>query len=177
MAAAKNIRATCGTKNPPGLSSTMWITKKSEVTAITAATAGKIAGASAFTMATTPAAGSWNVFELSPVPGKKTFAAPLEGETGNKFWKPEVTGYINGITGAKSAILESFVGCECLVIIKTKGGKRFLIGDLDDGLYLDVIPGINGEANGYEIKAMSELSGYIPYELDDDVTLTVAADV
>jgi hypothetical protein len=99
------------------------------------------------------------------------------GKGDDKFWKPEVTGYINGITGAKSAILESFVGCECLVIIKTKGGKRFLIGDLDDGLYVDVTPGINGEANGYEIKAMSELSGYIPYELDDNVTLTVAADV
>lgn len=176
MAAGKNVRAVCGTTNAPGISSTMWICKKSEVTAITAASGGVVAGASAFTMATSPAAGSFNVFELSPVLNKKSFTAPFEGEVGGKLWKPQFAGFINGMSGAKNSILESFVGCPCLVIFKDKTKKRWLIGDLDDGVYVDVVPVNNETNNGYELTINSEGYSYMPYELNDDVTLTVAAD-
>lgn len=177
MAAGKNIRSTCGLKNPPGLGDNFWICKKSEVTAIAAATDGVISGASAFTMATTPATGTFNVFEVTPVANKKSFTAPQEGELGSSgIWKPVLNGYINGMSGAKNAKLESFVGCPCIVIFQDKGKKRWLIGDLDDGVYIKVTPGINDTQNGYEIALESGGQGYIPYELNADVTLTVAAD-
>lgn len=176
MAAGKNIRSVCGTGNAPGVTSTIWITKKSEVTAISAATNGVISGAGAFTMATTPAAGSWNVFELTPVLSKKSFTAPFEGETGGQLWVPSLTGYINGMSGEKNAKLESFTGCPCLVIYQDKNKKRWLIGDMTDGVYLSIVPGINETSNGYELTLNSDGFGYMPYELADSVTLTVAAD-
>ncbi len=177
MAVGKNIRSQCGVGNAPGIRSTMWICKKNEVTAITAAADGVIAGASAFTMSGAPNVGSFNVFELTPVLGKKTFETPMEGEMGGKLWVPAFTGFINGSTGNKSNILTSFVGCPCLIIFKDKTGKRWLIGDLDDGVYVDVVQKINEGENGYELTINGDGFGYMPYELNDNVTLTVAADV
>lgn len=177
MAAGKNIRKTCGLGNAAGISNVLWFTKKNEVTAITAASSGVISGASAFTMASSPTAGSFNAMDLSPINSKKTLEVAPVGDADSPGWTVTLTGFHPKLEGAKSEILTSLAGCEYIVVFQDKNKKRWLIGDIVDGAYITVKPMINDGSNGYEVTVTLEVSNHLPYELEENVSLTVAADV
>ena len=175
MAAGKNIRRTCGLGNAAGVNNTIWFTKKSEVTAITAASAGVISGASAFTMEDDPV-GTFNVLELTPINNKKVFEVNPAGDADSPSWNVNITGFHPKISGAKNAIFTSITGCEYIVVVQDKNTTRFLIGDILSAAYITVKPIINEGTNGYEITVTMEGLAALPYELASNVVLTLAAD-
>jgi hypothetical protein len=177
MAAGKNIRRTCGLGNAAGVNNQIWFTKKSEVTAITAAASGVISGASAFTMATTPAAGTFNILELTPIANKKVFEVNPAGDADSPSWNVNITGFHPKMEGSKNDVFTSITGCEYIIVVQDKNTKRFLVGDINSGAYITVKPIINEGSNGYEITLTMEGLAALPYELASNVTLTVAADV
>jgi hypothetical protein len=176
MAAGKNVRRTCGLGNAAGVNNQLFFTKKSEVTAITAATAGVISGASAFTMATSPAAGTFNVLELTPIANKKVFEVNPAGDADSPSWNVNITGFHPKVEGGKSAIFTSLAGCEYIVVVQDKNLKRHLVGDILSGAYITIKPIINEGSNGYEITVTMEGLAALPYELAENVSLTLAAD-
>lgn len=174
MAADKNLIRTCGLGNAAGVSNRLWFTKKSEVTAITAATAGVISGASAITMSASPV-GTFNILDLTPISNKKVFEVNPAGDADSPSWTVNITGFHPKMEGAKNAIFTSLAGCEYIIVIQDKNNKRFLVGDINNGAYITVKPVINEGSNGYEITITMEGLANIPYELAENVTLAIAA--
>lgn len=174
MGALGNVRRNCALQNAAGLASKFWIAKRNEVTAIAAATGNKISGATAFTMATTPAAGKWKVIEMTTVGSKKSYKSTKEGDADTVSIKTVVTGFIPGIEDTNE--LNQLNGCEWLVIALDSNGKKRLLGDLNEACTIKVEEDINENANGYPFEIMVERKNHFPYFLDDNVTITEAAD-
>ena len=122
----RNIRISAcgGLTNSGGLGNLLYFAKKSEITSIVAPLSGthEIVGASPFTMATSPAAGTFKVIELSPVPGKKTWDTPKEGDVDSTSWGVTIVGFHPGTNPVKGDSFTSIVGCEHVVIAIDKNG-------------------------------------------------------
>jgi hypothetical protein len=172
MAAGKNVRRVCGLGNAAGVGNTIWYAKRDEVTAIPEATAGVITGA--FTMATTPAAGTFNIMDLSPIANKKVFEEVPAGDVDSPSWTPTITGFHPKVEGAKNAVLTSLAGCEYIVVVQDKNKRRWLVGDKDAGATITVKPTINEGSNGYEITITLEGASHLAYELHEDTTFAIS---
>lgn len=175
MGVLGNIRQDCALLIPPGLTAGIYITKRNEVTAITAAVDNEISGASAFTMATTPAAGTWKFIGVSAVPGKKTLDTVKVGDDDSTGLQPTYVGYIPGISVDRNEV-QQLNGCEWLVVVVDNKGNRHLLGDLNEGCRIKCEQKIDENVNGYPLEVKGPVRGYFPYMLNSNVTLTLAAD-
>lgn len=175
--ALKNIRVTCGLGNAGGLGNLVYFAKKSEVTAIaaTGTDTDEIPGAAPFTMATSPA-GTFKVLELTPIPGKKTWETPEEGDTDSPSWGVNITGFHPKTDPVKGDGFKSMKGCEYIVVAVDKNGKRRVVGDVLNGAYFGVKEMIQEGVNGYEITWTIQGLNHLPYFLSSAAVLTVAAD-
>lgn len=175
--ALKNIRVTCGLGNAGGLGNILYFTKKSEVTAIVAPLAGthEIAGATPFTMLVSPA-GTFKALELTPIPGKKTWETPQEGDADSPSWGVNITGFHPKTDPVKGDGFTSMVGCEYIVVALDKNGKRRVVGDTLNGAFFTVKEMIQEGVNGYEVTVTIQGLNHLPYFLADAAVLTVAAD-
>lgn len=177
MGSLRNVRRSCGLGNAAGLAAILYLTKKNEVTAITApgSDTDEISGASALTMATSPA-GTFKILELSPILSKKSWETTTEGDADSPSYKTVVVGFLPATDAVRGNILGSLAGCEYLVVAKDNNTKRRLLGDLDTGATLTIKETINDGANGYEITVTCEGKNHMPYYLNSNVALTLAAD-
>lgn len=175
--AIKNIKVTCGLGNAGGLGNRLYYTKKSEVTAIVAPLAGthEIASATPFTMASSPA-GTFKYIDLTPIPGKKTWDTPPEGDDDSPSWGVNIVAFHPQTDPVKGDGFTSMVGCEYIVVALDKNKRRRVVGDTLDGAYFTVKEMIQEGVNGYEITVKIQGQNHLPYYLSDSATLTVAAD-
>lgn len=175
--ALRNVRRTCGLGNAGGLANKLWYAKKNEVTAITDPLTGttEIVGASAFTMATSPA-GTFKVLELTPMSSKKTWEVVDEGDVDSPSWGVNIVGFHPKTDPVKGDTFTSMTGCEYIVIALDKNGKKRLVGDEVDGCFFYIKETINEGNNGYEVTVKINGLNHLPYFVGSDVTITEAAD-
>jgi len=138
------LRVICDFSN--GFKTALYIADESEVTAIPAAVDGVV------TTAITMAAGKkFYKFDVSKESGDTKLNATAEG-TKSKVYNVELEAVIVGVEGAKSAIISGLKNCYYIVIVEDLDGRKWIVGEKDNGV--DFLPAMvhDGTLNEYQLK-------------------------
>ena len=159
------IERVCGEGAVTGLKGKIYVACSKDVATLGAASAGVV---TTITMVTDKV---FEPFDIAAVRTKNGIESTYEGDKDHGVQMNALTVVLPGITGAKNTILDGMKGCPHIVIYESKGGKKFLLGDLEDGAFAQPSSTLNGETNAYTLVLTAE-NAYMPHEFDGTVPVT-----
>lgn len=132
-----SIEKFCGA-NPDGIKTRIWVQAKEDISEIAEAQDGKVDSIT----------GDFYVWPISPLEGN--YEGTPEGDVDNTTQQHVLNCFIPQMKGEKSHILNSSIGGEFIVVYTDRNGRKWIIGDLDEGATIRVTSGT--AKNGYTLE-------------------------
>lgn len=156
-ATPQSIAGHCGA-NAKNIKPRVWLANPNEIDSIPAATAGVIS--TDIVMKTNTPAFVFAVWNISPVdPG---FTGESSGDLDGIEIPISLSVFIPAMEGAKSDKINQVNGGEYVVIVEDKNGKKWILGELNDGAFIRAGVQTN-DKNGYPI-TIEWTTARLPYE-------------